>query len=130
MAVGSARAIEVAQGYVGRGGVLNLFGGLKKGEDVVGFDTGIIHYKEINVTGSSGGAPADILRILELMAAGEIDAGNHITRIGDLEHAPEFLEMVRAQELDGKAVVYPHRRTDRIRTVPSWSVDDERDYLA
>ena len=130
VAVGSARVIEVAQGYVGRGGVLNLFGGLKKGEDVVGFDTGIIHYKEINVTGSSGGAPADILRILELMAAGEIDAGNHITRIGDLEHAPEFLEMIKAQELDGKAVVYPHRRTDRIRTVPSWSVDDEREYLA
>jgi threonine dehydrogenase-like Zn-dependent dehydrogenase len=130
VAVGSAGVIEVAQSYVGRGGVLNLFGGLKKGEDVVGFDTGIIHYKEINVTGSSGGAPSDILRILELMAAGEIDAGNHITRIGDLEHAPEFLEMVKAQELDGKAVVYPHRRTDRIQAIPSWSVDDEREYLA
>ena len=91
VAVGSARVIEVVQSYVGRGGVLNLFGGLKKGEDVVGFDTGIIHYKEINVTGSSGGAPSDILRILELMVAGEIDAGNHITRIGDLEQSKKGL---------------------------------------
>ena len=129
VAVGSAKAIEAAQTYVGRGAVLNLFGGLKRGQDVVGFDTSIIHYQEINVTGSSGGSPWDIARTLELMAAGEVDAGNHITRIGDLEHAPQFLEMIKAQALDGKAVVYPHRRTTEILSVPKWTAEDEKRYL-
>ncbi len=129
VAVGSRQAIETAQAYTGRGAVLNLFGGLKKGEDVVGLDTGIVHYQEINVTGSSGGSPWDVARTLELMAAGDINAGAHITRIGDLDHAIEFLEMVKAQEIDGKAVVYPHHRTEEIHTVPLWTAEDERDYL-
>jgi threonine dehydrogenase-like Zn-dependent dehydrogenase len=129
VAVGSKKAIESAQSLVGRGAVLNLFGGLKKGEDVVGLDTGIVHYKEISVTGSSGGSPWDIARTLELMVSREIDAGCHITRIGDLEHAAEFLRMTMAQEIDGKAVVYPHRRTTEIRAVKSWSTQDEREYL-
>ena len=129
VAVGSKKAIESAQSLVGRGAVLNLFGGLKKGEDLIGLDTGIVHYKEINVTGSSGGSPWDIARTLELMIEGKIDAGCHITRIGDLEHAGEFLRMIMAQEIDGKAVVYPHRRTAEIRVVKSWSAQDELEYL-
>ncbi len=129
VAVGSGKAIETAQQFCGRGGVLNLFGGLKKGEEMVGLDTGIVHYKEINVTGSSGGSPWDIARTLELMAAGEICIGAHITRIGDLNHAVEFLEMVKAQKIDGKAVIYPHRRTGEILSVGSWTAADERQHL-
>jgi len=130
VAVGSVRAIEAAQHLTGRGAVLDLFGGLKKGDDVVGLDTSIVHYKEINVTGSSGGSPWDVAQTLALMAAGKIDTAAHITRIGDLEHAPAFLEMVKAQTLDGKAVVYPHRRTPDILVVPSWSASDETAWLA
>jgi len=129
VAVGSRQAIEDAQSLVGRGAVLDLFGGLKKGEDIIPFDTGIIHYKEINVTGSSGGSPWDIARTLELMAKGEINADRHITRIGDLEHATDFLRMLKAQEIDGKAVVYPHRRSAEIRAVTSWTGEDEAEYL-
>ena len=129
VAVGSKQAIENAQSLVGRGAVLDLFGGLKKGEDVIGLDTGIVHYKEVNVTGSSGGSPWDIARTLELMTKREIGAACHITRIGDLEHAIEFLRMIRAQEIDGKAVVYPHRRSAEIKAVTSWSAQDEADYL-
>jgi len=129
IAVGSAGAIAAGMGYIGRGAVLNLFGGLQKGQEMVGFDTGVIHYKEINVTGSSGGFAWDICRTLEMLADGSLDAAAHITRIGDLEHAPELLQMVKAQQIDGKAVVYPHRRTDRIRVVPAWTAADERAYL-
>jgi len=129
VAVGSLRAIADGQSLLGRGGVLNLFGGLKKGEDMVGFDTGLVHYKEINITGSSGGSPWDVARALELMAAKEIDAGDHIARIGDLAHTAEFLQMIKAQTIDGKAVVYPHRRTDHILAVKSWTAQDEQAYL-
>ena len=129
VAVGSRKAVETAQTLMGRGGVLNLFGGLKKGEDILGFDTSMVHYKEITITGSSGGSPWDVARALELMATKEIDAGAHITRIGDLEHAAEFLQMIKAQEIDGKAVVYPHRPSREIRAVKSWSAQDEQAYL-
>jgi L-iditol 2-dehydrogenase len=130
VAVGSKRAIESAQHLVGRGGVLDLFGGLKAGQSDVSLDSRIIHYKEINVTGSSGGSPWDIARTLEALAGGEIDGAAHITRIGDLDHAAEFLSQVKAQEIDGKAIVYPHRHTEEVLTVSTWTADDESAYLA
>jgi L-sorbose 1-phosphate reductase len=129
IAVGSRAAIESAAGYLGQGSVLNLFGGLKKGEEIVGFDTIAIHYKAINVTGSSGGSPWDVARALELMAKGEINPAAHIACVGDLEHAPEFLKMVKAQQINGKAIVYPHRRSNQIRVVENWTADDEQNYL-
>lgn len=129
IAVGSKKAIEAAQDLVGRGAVLNLFGGLKKGEDIVGLDAGIVHYKEINVTGSSGGSPWDVAQVLALIAGQKIDAGAHITRVGDLDHAIEFIQLVKAQQIDGKAVVYPHRSSQSILQVPSWSAQDETAYL-
>ena len=129
VAVGARQVIADAQGLLGRGSVLNLFGGLKKGEDTVGFETSMVHYKEVNITGSSGGSPWDVARTLDLMAAREIDAGDHIARIGDLAHTGDFLQMIKTQAIDGKAVVYPHRRTGEIRTVKSWTAKDEQDYL-
>ncbi len=129
VAVGSGKAIEVSQHYVGRGGVFNLFGGLRKGQDVIGLDTSVVHYKEINVTGSSGGSPWDVARTLELMVEGQLTAGAHIAAVGDLEHAPHFLEQTRDQALDGKAVVYPQRRTDSVKSVNGWGAEDERAWL-
>ncbi len=129
VAVGSRDAIALAQELVGRGAVLNLFGGLKKGEDLVPMNTTTVHYREINVTGSSGGSPWDVARALELMSTGQIDASAHITRIGDLDHAPRFLEMIKQRELDGKAIVYPHRRTGNIRAIPRWTKQDEQMFL-
>jgi threonine dehydrogenase-like Zn-dependent dehydrogenase len=129
VAVGARQVIADAQGLLGRGSVLNLFGGLKKGEDTVGFETSLIHYKEVNITGSSGGSPWDVARTLDLMAAHEIDAGDHIARIGDLAHAGDFLQMIKAQAIDGKAVVYPHRPCAEIRCVTSWTAQDEKQWL-
>jgi threonine dehydrogenase-like Zn-dependent dehydrogenase len=129
VAVGSRDAIAAAQELVGRGGVLNLFGGLKRSEAIVPLDTTAVHYRELVVTGSSGGSPWDVARALELMAAGDIDAGLHVTRVGDLEHAPELIALVKEQKLDGKAVVYPHRRLDEMLAVDSWTAADERRHL-
>jgi threonine dehydrogenase-like Zn-dependent dehydrogenase len=130
VAVGSEGAIQAAQPLVRRGGVLNLFGGLPRGKEFIPFDTLAIHYQEINVTGSSGGYPWDMARTLELIAAGAIDPAVHITRIGDLDHAPDFLKMVKAKTIDGKAVVYPHRRASAILSVSYWTAEDELAYLA
>jgi hypothetical protein len=64
------------------------------------------------------------------MTAGRIDPGAHIAHVGDLGHAPELFDMARAGRVQGKAVVYPHRRAGVILTVPRWDVADEAAYLA
>jgi threonine dehydrogenase-like Zn-dependent dehydrogenase len=122
--------VEAAQRTLARYGVLDLFAGLAPGSELVAIDARFVHYQEVNITGSSGGGPWDVLETLRLMAEGRIDAGAHVAHIGDLEHAPELLRMARQREVAGKAVVYPHRRSDAVATVPRWDGDDERRYLA
>ena len=130
VAVANGAAIEAAQHLLARNGVLNLFGGLPAGRTTVAIDGRLVHYREVNITGSSGGSPWDVMEALRLMADGEIDPGVHIAHVGDLEHAPQLLEMARVQAIDGKAVVYPHRRTSSLLAVARWDAEDERRYLA
>jgi D-arabinose 1-dehydrogenase-like Zn-dependent alcohol dehydrogenase len=122
--------MEQVQHLLARHGVLDLFAGLKPGEEIIGIDERFVHYQEINITGSSGGGPWDVIETLRLMAAGEIDAAAHIGHVGDLDHAPELLGMARDGRVQGKAIVYPHRRTETIRDVTRWSAADEQRYLA
>ena len=35
----------------------------------------------------------------------------------------------KAQEIDGKAIVYPHRRTAEVLSVGTWTTEDEQAYL-
>jgi L-iditol 2-dehydrogenase len=122
--------MESLQHLVARYGVLDLFAGLPPGSEIIGIDERFVHYQEINVTGSSGGGPWDIIETLRLMSAREIDAGAHIGHVGDLAHAPELLRMAREGQVQGKAIVYPHRRTEAILDVERWSAADEQRYLA
>ena len=130
VAVGTTAPVEAAQRLLARGGVLNLFGGFTAGHELVALDGNIVHYRETVVTGSSGGSPWDVTATLEMIASGVVDMSGHITRVGDLAHAPAFLKMIEGRELDGKAVVYPQRRVSEILTVDAWSADDERAFLA
>ena len=122
--------MESVQHLLARYGVLDLFAGLKPGEEIIGIDERFVHYQEINITGSSGGGPWDIIETLRLMAAGEIDAAAHIGHVGDLAHAPELLGMARDGRVQGKAIVYPQRRSESIRDVDRWSAEDEQRYYA
>lgn len=122
--------MEMAQHLLARYGVLDLFAGLPPGKETIGIDERFVHYQEINITGSSGGGPWDVIETLRLMAAAEIDAGAHIGHVGDLAHAPELLQMARDGRVQGKAIVYPHRRADGIIDVARWSAEDERRYLS
>ncbi len=122
--------MEQLQHSVARYGVLDLFAGLKPGNEIIGIDERFVHYQEINITGSSGGGPWDVIEALRLMAAGQIDAAAHIGHVGDLDHAPELLAMARDGRVQGKAIVYPHRRSTVITDVDRWTAADEQRYLA
>jgi threonine dehydrogenase-like Zn-dependent dehydrogenase len=82
LAVGVRAVQQQALGWLARGGVANLFGGLKKGDHTLQLDAIRVHYDDIKVVGSSGGVPRDISTSLELMAAGDIDPGNHVGLVG------------------------------------------------
>ncbi len=122
--------MESVQHLVARYGVLDLFAGLPPGKETIGIDERFVHYQEINITGSSGGGPWDIIETLRLMAAGEIDAAAHIGHVGDLAHAPELLQMARDGRVQGKAIVYPHRHAGAVSDVTRWDAADEQRYLA
>lgn len=128
--VADGEVMESAQHLLARYGVLDLFAGLPPGSELIGIDERFVHYQEINITGSSGGGPWDIIETLRLMAEDQIEAAAHIAHIGDLDHAPELLQMARERRVQGKAIVYPHRRSDSIATVDRWSAEDEQRYLA
>jgi D-arabinose 1-dehydrogenase-like Zn-dependent alcohol dehydrogenase len=128
--VADRTVVEAAQRLLARFGVLDLFAGLPPGQELVAVDGRLVHYREVNLTGSSGGGPWDLAEALRLMVARRIDAGVHLGHVGDLEHAPQLFDMAREGRVEGKAVVYPHRRSDQILTVSRWDAADEAAYLA
>ncbi|MDC0937194.1 alcohol dehydrogenase catalytic domain-containing protein [Pirellulales bacterium] len=54
-------------------GRLCLFGGLPKGSENVSMDTNAIHYKNLIVSGSTGGSVEDYQRGLNLVQSGQVD---------------------------------------------------------
>lgn len=130
VAVGAGAVIEAALPLLGRGGVANLFGGLRAGHSEIRVDANAVHYGETCITGSSGGTPWDVARTLAWIAEGRVDAGAHVAKIGGMDHALELIDDVRHQRLDGKAVLYPHRPLAAPFEVAGWSADDEAGHLA
>jgi 2-desacetyl-2-hydroxyethyl bacteriochlorophyllide A dehydrogenase len=54
-------------------GRLCLFGGLPKDGSMIRLDSNLIHYKNLLVTGVTGGAPRDFRAAMSLVAAGRVD---------------------------------------------------------
>jgi len=63
---------EQAVGLLAPFGRLCLFGGLPKDASMVRFDTNLIHYRQLIVTGVTGGSPRDFRAAMRLLAAGRI----------------------------------------------------------
>ena len=74
-------------------GRLCLFAGLAKGESAVALDTNAIHYKNLVVTGMTGGAPQDYRTALKLIESRRVDVRKVVSHVFPLR------EMARAYEL-------------------------------
>ena len=71
-------------------GRLCLFAGLATGQSAVPLDTNIIHYKNLVVTGMSGGTPQDYQSALRMIAARRVDVSqvtSHVFPIQELDKA-------------------------------------------
>jgi threonine dehydrogenase-like Zn-dependent dehydrogenase len=130
IAVGNPPLQEQAQQWLARGGVLDLFAGLKRGEHRIGLDTLRVHYDEIKVVGSSGGTPADMAATLRLITQGDFQVSRHLALVGSLDQFPRALAMVKNTETEGKIVLYPQIRTTALQPATGWSGPDEEAWIA
>ena len=128
-AVGIRNVQQESQQWLAKGGVLNLFGGLKRGEHMIELDTLRVHYDEIRLCGSSGGSPADIVEALRMVACGEFDPGLHLDMVGSLDQFSKALELIKAATVEGKIVLYPQIPSMDLLRVKAWTRRDETDFL-
>lgn len=91
---GSAQAIEQGFHHVAPGGTLMLFAGTWPATSIE-LDPNLIHYRQIQVTGSVGGLMVDFERALTLLAHGLVDVGPLISARYPLN---KVLEAHRASE--------------------------------
>jgi len=129
LAVGINPVQQAALGLLGKGGVANLFGGLPKGQHLLQLDALKVHYDEIKLVGSSGGAPSDLAATLDAIASGDFDPGNYVYAIGALQHAPRVLQMIQENKVEGKVILYPHAEIDELRPIDHWDSQKEESFL-
>jgi len=128
VALGIRGVQERAFELLARGGVVNFFGGLRKGDHMISFDSRRIHYDSVMAVGSSGGDPSDVAKALVLLADGTIDGGNYMAAVGGMDAARDLVEAVRDQKLEGKGVIYPGVRKP-LEKVDGWDGAREQELL-
>ena len=89
VAAPSKPAQESALKIAAVGGRINLFGGLPKDDPYIKFDSNIVHYKELIVTGTTACSTHDCMQAADLINAGVLDLTPLITGRFPLSQAVE-----------------------------------------
>ena len=79
IAAPSKAAQESALEIAAIGGRINLFGGLPKQDPFIRFDSNMVHYKELIVTGTTACSTYDCLRAAEIVNSGRMELAPLIT---------------------------------------------------
>ena len=89
------RAQEDAVSLAAIGGRINYFGGLPKDRPIISFDSNLVHYKELVVTGTTACSTRDCWRAAEIVNADRIDLTQVVGEryaLGDIHTAFEAAE--------------------------------------
>jgi L-iditol 2-dehydrogenase len=84
---------QEAVGLLAPFGRLNLFAGLPNGESTAELNTNAIHYKNLVVTGMTGGAPQDYRTALKLIESGRIDVRKIVSHVFALHEVGRAYEV-------------------------------------
>jgi L-iditol 2-dehydrogenase len=98
----SAKVQQEALGLLAPFGRLCLFAGLPCGERGVELDTNAIHYKQLIVTGMTGGSPADYREAMTMIETGRIDVSKVISDvlpIGNVKAAYERAQLGQGMKI-------------------------------
>ena len=79
------------------GGRVNLFGGLPKDKSTISFDSNMVHYKELIVTGTTACSTADCRQAAAIINAGRLDLSPLISARYSLNQALEAFEHAQDQ---------------------------------
>jgi threonine dehydrogenase-like Zn-dependent dehydrogenase len=91
-----AQALELLAPF----GRVCFFGGLPKGKSEVTLDTNLIHYRNLLVTGTTGGAPKDFHDSLKLVQAGRVDVRSIVShRFAPADMGAAFETAINAPSL-------------------------------
>ena len=93
------RAQEQALELAAIGGRINFFGGLPKDRPTITFDSNLVHYKELTVTGTTGSSTANCWRAAEIVGAGRADLTPLVSARYPLEQTAEAFEAAEDRDL-------------------------------
>lgn len=97
IAVGRPEIIEQSVKLVGIGGSIVIFAGVYPNTSVA-INPNLIHYQEINITGSSDYTDQDFIEALKLIEEGYVDTEKLVTDILPLEQVAYGMELVKSSE--------------------------------
>jgi L-iditol 2-dehydrogenase len=100
VATAAHAAQESAPHLAAIGGRINFFGGLPKDRPTITFDTNLVHYRELIVTGTTACSTDDCRRSAEIVNSGHIDLSDLISGRYPLAQAAEAF----ASASDGRSL--------------------------
>ena len=80
------------------GGRINFFGGLPKSDPIIEFDSNLVHYKELIVTGTTACSTEDCRRAAEIVSTGRIDLSKLISARFHLKDAITAFQVMEKGE--------------------------------
>ncbi len=89
-----AQAIE-SLNYFGR---INFFGTLPKGSEITPINSNIIHYKEINITGTTGQTIQDFRTAMALIGNRQVDLSGLVSHTFPLREIDKAFEMAQSKK--------------------------------
>ncbi len=73
-------AQESALDLAAIGGRINFFGGLPKDRSLINFDSNLVHYKELVITGTTACSTADCSQAAQIVNSGVVDLSDVISQ--------------------------------------------------
>jgi threonine dehydrogenase-like Zn-dependent dehydrogenase len=125
VAVGSQETQQEALSQLAFSGVLNLFGGLRRGDHHLTLDSLEVHYREVQLVGSSGGDAWDMRATLDLLASRQISGENYVFGVGGLQHAVPLLRRMSSEKMNGRIILYPQVEMPEFIETTRWTREDE-----
>ncbi len=106
MAASPDAVVECAR-CVAKGGVINVFAGLKRGT-LAAIDAWLIYGpKQLRIIGHSGSGLQDQIAVVEHVRAGQLQPQRSVAAIAGLRQIPDGIRAMIAKTYPGKIVVFP-----------------------
>jgi L-iditol 2-dehydrogenase len=105
VAAPSPEAQEQTLYLAAKGGRINFFGGLPAGKGIINFNSNLVHYKELAVTGTTGSSTHHFRRTMELLATRRIDLSPLVSARFPLAQIGKALTLAKSKEAFKVALV-------------------------